>query len=75
MTRSLAVPARTTLGGGGGKDKLTGNGGKNKYSAGGGNDVVNSRNNKAETVNCGPGRKDSAVVDNADEVRGCESVT
>ena len=56
------------------KDKLTGNGGKNKYCAGGGNDVVNSRNHKAETVNCGPGRKDSAVVDNADQVLGCESV-
>jgi Ca2+-binding RTX toxin-like protein len=63
-----------TLGGGKGKDKLTGGGGVNKYSGGGGNDAINARNRKTETVNCGAGRKDSARIDRADKVKGCEKV-
>ncbi len=64
-----------TLVGGDGSDNLIGGKGKNRYDAGAGNDVVNARNKKKETVNCGKGRKDKAKVDKSDRVRGCERVT
>jgi Ca2+-binding RTX toxin-like protein len=60
--------------GGGGNDKLTGGPGVNKYDAGAGKDTVNARNGKKETVNCGAGKKDVAVVDKRDKVKGCEKV-
>jgi Ca2+-binding RTX toxin-like protein len=60
--------------GGRGNDKLTGGPGVNRYSGGDGNDSVNARNGKKETVNCGGGKKDSAKVDKADKVKGCEKV-
>jgi Ca2+-binding RTX toxin-like protein len=60
--------------GGGGSDKLTGGPGVNKYDGGAGNDTVNARNGKKETVNCGAGKKDVAVVDKRDKVKGCEKV-
>jgi len=62
------------LAGGKGNDRLTGGAGVNKYSGGGGNDSINARNRKKETVNCGAGKKDSAAVDKADKVKGCEKI-
>jgi Ca2+-binding RTX toxin-like protein len=62
------------LSGGAGNDKLFGGGGTNKYSGGSGNDTVNARNKKKETVNCGSGKKDVAIVDKKDKVKGCEKV-
>jgi Ca2+-binding RTX toxin-like protein len=65
---------KDSLDGGAGSDKLTGGGAVNKYKGGGGNDVLNARNRKKETVNCGGGKKDKATVDKADVVKGCEKV-
>jgi Ca2+-binding RTX toxin-like protein len=72
-----------TVSGGNGNDKLTGaagndtlsgGSGTNTYAAGDGNDKVSARNAKKETVDCGRG-KDSATVDKADKLKGCESVS
>lgn len=60
--------------GGAGNDVLTGGPGRNVYLAGPGNDRVNARNRRRETINCGKGRRDVAVVDRSDRVRGCERV-
>ncbi|HYH58396.1 MAG TPA: triple tyrosine motif-containing protein [Thermoleophilaceae bacterium] len=65
---------KDTLDGGKGNDKLTGGGGKNKYKGGPGNDTLKAKNKKKETVNCGPGKKDKAVVDKTDKTKGCETV-
>jgi Ca2+-binding RTX toxin-like protein len=65
---------KDSLDGGAGNDKLSGGKDVNKYSAGAGNDTVNAKNGKKETVNCGAGKKDSATVDKADKVKGCEKV-
>jgi Ca2+-binding RTX toxin-like protein len=65
---------RDRLAGGAGKDRLVGGPGVNRYSGGGGNDRIAARNGKRETVNCGGGRKDVAVVDRRDKVKGCEKV-
>jgi Ca2+-binding RTX toxin-like protein len=63
-----------SLDGGAGNDKLTGGAGVNTYNGGAGNDSINAKNGKKETVNCGAGKKDSATVDKADKVKGCERV-
>jgi hypothetical protein len=63
-----------SLDGGTGDDKLTGGKGVNRYKGGAGNDVLNARNGKRETVDCGAGKKDSASVDKKDKVKGCEKV-
>ncbi|HYI18670.1 MAG TPA: calcium-binding protein [Solirubrobacteraceae bacterium] len=65
---------RDRLAGGAGKDRLVGGPGVNRYSGGGGDDRIAARNGKRETVNCGGGRKDVAVVDKRDKVKGCEKV-
>jgi hypothetical protein len=59
------------LQGGDGSDTLDGGPGKNTYDGGAGNDVVNSANNKPETVKCGAG-KDKATADARDKLIGCE---
>ena len=65
---------KDTLDGGNGNDKLVGGTEANRYKAGAGDDKVDARNGKAETVDCGAGKKDSASVDRRDKVRGCEKV-
>jgi RTX calcium-binding nonapeptide repeat (4 copies)/Putative metal-binding motif len=65
---------RDSLDGGAGNDRLTGGAKVNSYKGGSGNDTVNARNGKRERIDCGAGRKDSASVDKADRVRGCEKV-
>lgn len=62
------------LNAGSGNDVLVGGPGRNAYSAGAGNDRVNARNGRRETIRCGKGRGDRAVVDRSDRVRGCEQV-
>ena len=61
------------LDGGAGNDALAGGAGRNRYSAGAGNDKVSAANGKRDRVDCGAGR-DSARVDRADRVKGCEKV-
>jgi Ca2+-binding RTX toxin-like protein len=65
---------KDSLDGGAGNDKLTGGADVNSYKAGAGDDTVNAKNGKKETVDCGAGKKDSASVDKADKVKGCEKV-
>ena len=65
---------RDKLSGGAGKDTLAGGPGRNSYSGGAGKDKLNSANGTKETVNCGPGRGDTARVDRVDRVKGCERV-
>jgi hypothetical protein len=60
--------------GGRGNDKLNGGPGTNGYTGGPGNDTINARNGKKETIDCGPGKKDSASVDRKDKTKGCEKV-
>jgi probable HAF family extracellular repeat protein len=60
--------------GGPGNDKLGGGPGVNSYSGGRGNDTLNARNGKKETVDCGPGKKDVAIVDKKDKTKRCEKV-
>jgi YVTN family beta-propeller protein len=73
---------RDTLNGGNGTDKLVGGSGDDtliggsgidQFTAGEGNDVIYARDGTKETINCGPG-KDTATVDAADVVKGCEIV-
>jgi hypothetical protein len=65
---------KDSLSGGNGNDKLSGSKEVNKYSGGAGNDTINAKNGKKETIDCGTGKKDSATVDKADKVKGCEKV-
>jgi probable HAF family extracellular repeat protein len=60
--------------GGPGNDKLNGGPGTNTYSGGPGNDTLNARNGEKETVDCGPGNKDVAIVDKKDKTKRCEKV-
>jgi hypothetical protein len=63
-----------TLDGGAGNDKLTGGPDANTIKGGAGDDTVNAKNGKVDTIDCGSGKKDSANVDKADKVKGCEKV-
>ncbi|MEA2472797.1 MAG: hypothetical protein QOE06_712, partial [Thermoleophilaceae bacterium] len=60
--------------GGKGNDKLTGGADPNTYKGGTGDDTIDARNGKVDTIDCGAGTKDSANVDKADKVKGCEKV-
>jgi hypothetical protein len=76
--------AADTLNGRGGPDKLTGGPGGDKLTGGpaadklfgdAGNDRLLARDGSADTVNCGSGSGDVAVVDASDKVAGnCERV-
>jgi hypothetical protein len=44
------------------------------YSGGPGRDTIRARNSKKETVNCGGGRRDTAIVDRNEKVKRCERV-
>jgi Ca2+-binding RTX toxin-like protein len=70
--RLIGASGADSLYGGRGNDRLRGGAGVDKYRGGSGNDVIDARDGKAESVNCGAGRKDSASVDRRDNVKGCE---
>lgn len=65
----------------GGNDSASCGGGNDVVALGAGNDVVNcvdkgkGAKKSKDIVNCGPGKKDKAVVDRFDKVTGCEKVT
>jgi Ca2+-binding RTX toxin-like protein len=65
-------PGNDRLSGGRGNDRLTGAGGRNRLSGGSGRDVLDALNGERDVVNCGSGRRDRAIVDRIDVVRGCE---
>jgi Ca2+-binding RTX toxin-like protein len=67
--------------GGAGDDTLTDVAGTDRFDGGAGNDKINARDKaragrkKADTVACGAGKKDVALVDKADRVaKDCEKV-
>ena len=60
--------------GAGGNDTLIGGRGKDRLFGGRGNDNLKARDKKRDSVDCGPGKKDTATVDEADSVKGCEKV-
>lgn len=63
------------LNGGAGNDKLVGGSGKNTLNGGAGNDTIDARNGRADSVDCGAGKRDRAKVDRRDRVKHCERVT
>lgn len=67
-------PGKDALDGEKGKDKLTADKDVNRYKGGAGNDSVNAKNSKKETVDCGPAKKATATVDEAEKIKGCETV-
>ena len=52
------------------------NGGKgiDTLKGGPGNDTIKAADGKKDKVDCGPGKKDTAVVDQKDSVKNCEIV-
>ena len=61
------------LSGGAGNDNVTGAAGSDVLSGNEGDDTLNARDGFQDRVDCGPGI-DRAVVDQFDEVAGCETV-
>jgi Tol biopolymer transport system component len=62
------------LAGGAGHDRLVGGRGPDRIAAGPGNDRVRARGLALDTIDCGPGRRDVAIVDRRDDTRRCEQV-
>ena len=60
---------------GSGNDEIDGGAGRDQIDAGRGNDIVQARDNKRDTIDCGAGRGDVAIVDRLDRVRNCEKVS
>jgi hypothetical protein len=65
---------RDRLLGGGGRDRINPGGGRDRIATGPGNDRVSARRNGADTIDCGRGRRDLAIVDRLDSTRNCERV-
>jgi len=61
-----------TIDGEGGNDTITGGGGSDFLYGGDGNDTIDSRDGKADTVDCGPGGADRIIGDKSDAATGCE---
>ena len=71
------------LSGGTGRDRISAGAGNDsvnpgtesdRIATGSGNDRVAARGGRRDTVDCGPGRNDVAVVDRRDRLRRCERV-
>jgi Ca2+-binding RTX toxin-like protein len=69
----LAALIKSTLNGDDGSDRVTGTDGEDRLSGGKGFDIINSRDNAEDTVDCAGGF-DLAFVDKRDFLRGCEVV-
>ena len=66
---------RDVVRGGKGNDRIFGGSGKDTLVGGRGNDVIRARDGKVDTINCGRGKKDRAVVDLKDIVSvNCEDI-
>ena len=66
---------RDQLFGEAGNDTLRAGDGRNRLDGGAGNDRLESRNGEVDDVRCGRGTRDRAIVDRADRVSGCESIS
>jgi RTX calcium-binding nonapeptide repeat (4 copies) len=62
------------LRGGAGGDVINPGSGRDRVAAGLGNDRVLARGNARDRIDCGPGRRDVAIVDPLDQTRRCERV-
>ena len=62
------------MGGGAGDDTINGGAGNDAFGGGDGNDTIQSADGYKDAVDCGAG-DDSAVVDQLDQLDGCERVT
>jgi Ca2+-binding RTX toxin-like protein len=60
---------------GSGNDEITGGHGRDLIDAGRGDDRVRARDGKRDTIDCGTGKKDVAIVDRIDRVKNCETVS
>ena len=69
----LAGLISSTFNGDDGNDRITGTDGADRLFGGNGNDVIRSRDKRADRVNCGAGF-DLARVDRRDHVSGCNIV-
>ena len=65
---------RDRLHGNGGRDRLNGGRGRDRLLGGLDQDLLIARDGARDVVRCGRGRRDRAVVDRRDRVRGCERV-
>jgi predicted extracellular nuclease len=72
--RLFGGPGPDRMSGGVGGDLIDSGSGRDRIAAGAGNDRVLARGRAADTIDCGPGRRDVAIVDNADRTRRCERV-
>ena len=72
--RLFGGPGPDRVSGGAGDDLIDSGSGRDRIAAGAGNDRVQARGHTADTIDCGPGRRDVAIVDNADRTRRCEQV-
>jgi Ca2+-binding RTX toxin-like protein len=72
--RLFAGPGRDIVRGGLGRDRVRGGAGRDRLLGGAGIDIVFARDRRRDVVKCGKGRRDRAVVDRRDRVRGCEVV-
>ena len=58
-----------------GADRITGGKGRDSIEGGTGNDVIYARDGQRDSIDCGLGRRDRALVDRKDQVTGCEHVS
>jgi Ca2+-binding RTX toxin-like protein len=73
--RLKGAAGKDRLKGGDAKDRLNGGSGKDRLKGGPGKDRLKAADGKRDRVNCGPGKRDRAVVDAKDKVsRSCEKV-
>ena len=70
--RLVGSGADNTLDAGGGDDRLLGGGGVDFLLGGPGDDVIDARDGGVDSVDCGDGGEDAAIVDTVDVVMGCE---
>jgi Ca2+-binding RTX toxin-like protein len=72
--RLWAGPGADRLLGGPGADRIDGGAGSDRVAAGPGNDRVISRGAARDTIDCGPGPRDVAIVDPLDNTSHCEQI-
>jgi uncharacterized protein len=72
--RLFGGPGPDRMSGGAGDDLIDSGSGRDRIAAGAGDDRVQARGHAADAIDCGPGRRDVAIVDNADRTRRCEQV-
>ena len=70
--RLVGSAADNTLDSGAGDDRLVGGGGVDFLLGGPGDDVIDARDGGVDSVDCGEGGEDAAIVDTVDVVVGCE---